>query len=353
MRIAPRTAWRTVAAASWSSPPNRRSAAGAACVAPARRSLWRARPAMAGRRTGASVGARVALYRCTAVAVHRHRRHPWADAVAAKARPKPTARCWRRRAPHCDSPLGSCVAQARPAHTMTHPFDWTTAYPSRACPVFARNIVSHLAPAGRAGRAAHAAQRRQRGRRRHRHRGGADHRRARAATASAPTPSASSGTASSCTASTPRAARRRPGRPSYFRRKYGADATTPPKRGWDAVTVPGAVAALGGAERALRQAALRRPAGAGDRDRRARLRGAGGACSRNGPRPRWPSSQTQPGFAEAFLPRGRAPQVGERFPFPAAARTLRAIAETKGEAFYRGEIAAGAGALRARSTAAR
>ena len=29
--------------------------------------------------------------------------------------------------------------------------------------------------------------------------------------------------------------------PEYFRRKYGQDATTPPKRGFDAVTVPGAV----------------------------------------------------------------------------------------------------------------
>src|SRR3954468_16443545 len=30
--------------------------------------------------------------------------------------------------------------------------------------------------------------------------------------------------------------------PDYFKRKYGADAATPPKRGMDAVTVPGAVA---------------------------------------------------------------------------------------------------------------
>jgi gamma-glutamyltranspeptidase/glutathione hydrolase len=30
---------------------------------------------------------------------------------------------------------------------------------------------------------------------------------------------------------------------AYFRSKYGADAATPPRRGWDAVTVPGAVAA--------------------------------------------------------------------------------------------------------------
>ncbi|MDP1098121.1 gamma-glutamyltransferase, partial [Klebsiella quasipneumoniae] len=49
---------------------------------------------------------------------------------------------------------------------------------------------------------------------------------------------------------------------------------------------------------------------------------------------------SQPGFAQAFLPHGRAPAVGERFSFPDAARSLKLIAETRGEAFYRGEIAA-------------
>ena len=40
-----------------------------------------------------------------------------------------------------------------------------------------------------------------------------------------------------------------------------------------------------------------------------------------------PDLVSQPGFAEAFLPRGRAPEVGELFQFKAAARTLRLIAE--------------------------
>jgi gamma-glutamyltranspeptidase/glutathione hydrolase len=52
-----------------------------------------------------------------------------------------------------------------------------------------------------------------------------------------------------------------------------------------------------------------------------------------------PILQAQPGFAQAFLPWGRAPEVGELFRFAAAARALRAIARTKGEAFYNGEIA--------------
>ncbi|ARU60199.1 gamma-glutamyltransferase [Tumebacillus avium] len=42
---------------------------------------------------------------------------------------------------------------------------------------------------------------------------------------------------------------------------------------------------------------------------------------------------------ETFAPEGRAPQVGEMWRSPDHARTLRLIAETKAEAFYRGELA--------------
>jgi gamma-glutamyltranspeptidase/glutathione hydrolase len=48
---------------------------------------------------------------------------------------------------------------------------------------------------------------------------------------------------------------------------------------------------------------------------------------------------SQPGYAQTFLPHGRAPKVGELFRMPAAARMLRAIAATKGAALYGGEIA--------------
>jgi gamma-glutamyltranspeptidase/glutathione hydrolase len=47
----------------------------------------------------------------------------------------------------------------------------------------------------------------------------------------------------------------------------------------------------------------------------------------------------QPGFAEAFLPGGRAPQAGETWRFPQQARTLAEIAATRGESFYRGRLA--------------
>jgi gamma-glutamyltranspeptidase/glutathione hydrolase len=47
----------------------------------------------------------------------------------------------------------------------------------------------------------------------------------------------------------------------------------------------------------------------------------------------------QPGFSETFLPGGRAPNAGEWFRCPAQARTLETIADTRGEAFYRGGLA--------------
>jgi gamma-glutamyltranspeptidase/glutathione hydrolase len=49
--------------------------------------------------------------------------------------------------------------------------------------------------------------------------------------------------------------------------------------------------------------------------------------------------KVQPGFAEAFMPGGRAPAPGELFRFPEHAATLEKIAATKGDAFYRGELA--------------
>jgi gamma-glutamyltranspeptidase/glutathione hydrolase len=52
-----------------------------------------------------------------------------------------------------------------------------------------------------------------------------------------------------------------------------------------------------------------------------------------------PLLKAQPGFAQAFMPNGRAPSVGERFRFPEAARTLRRIAETGGRDLYEGETA--------------
>jgi gamma-glutamyltranspeptidase/glutathione hydrolase len=47
----------------------------------------------------------------------------------------------------------------------------------------------------------------------------------------------------------------------------------------------------------------------------------------------------QPGFADTFMPEGRAPKKGELFENPGLARTLEAIADSGRDAFYRGDIA--------------
>ncbi len=126
----------------------------------------------------------------------------------------------------------------------------------------------------------------------------------------------------------------------YFVGKYGTQASAPPKRGWDSVTLPGAVSAwveLSQRFGKLPFADLLAPA------IEVAERGYAVPVVVQG---KWaaaaalPELTDQPGFAEAFLPHGRAPHVGERFAFPAAARTLRLIAHTRGEAFYRGEVAA-------------
>ncbi len=125
--------------------------------------------------------------------------------------------------------------------------------------------------------------------------------------------------------------------PDYFHRKYGNNTQTPPKRGIDSVTVPGAVGswvALSGRFGKLPFADLLAPAiDIAER----------GYLVPPVVQGKWAAPieelKNQPGFAQAFLPRGRALNVGELFQFKAAARALRAIAETKGEAFYHGEIA--------------
>ena len=125
--------------------------------------------------------------------------------------------------------------------------------------------------------------------------------------------------------------------PEYFLRKYGNDATQPPKRGIDSVTVPGAVSswvALSERFGKLPFEDLMQPA--------IEIAERGFLLSVV-VQEKWAAPveelRVQPGFEQAFLPRGRAPAVGELFQFPAAAKGLRAIGKTKGQAFYGGEIA--------------
>jgi gamma-glutamyltranspeptidase / glutathione hydrolase len=124
----------------------------------------------------------------------------------------------------------------------------------------------------------------------------------------------------------------------YFQKKYGTDASARPLRGWDTVTIPGAVAgwvALHTKLGKLPFADVLAPA--------IEYAERGYAVSpivQDKWRMAEPLLRDQPGFAEHFLPKGRAPNVGEHFTLKGAAKTLKLIANTKGEAFYRGEIAA-------------
>ena len=113
--------------------------------------------------------------------------------------------------------------------------------------------------------------------------------------------------------------------------------TSFPHRGWDTVTVPGAVSAwvelsqrFGRLpfERLFEPAIGYAEAGFLVSPVIAELWKRGAA-----------ELKSQPGFATTFMPDGRAPAAGELFRSPGHARTLRLIAETRGEAFYRGELA--------------
>ena len=110
-----------------------------------------------------------------------------------------------------------------------------------------------------------------------------------------------------------------------------------PEHGWDAVTVPGAVSAwveLSEKFGSLGLSTVLAPAIRYAEDGFIVSPVVGTAWAKGAA-----VLKDQPGFAETFMPEGRAPKPGERFRNPGAARTLRAIAETKGRAFYEGEIA--------------
>ena len=115
------------------------------------------------------------------------------------------------------------------------------------------------------------------------------------------------------------------------------DRSVMPDRGWDSVTVPGAVSAWSALSRRFGRlpfAALAEPAIAYARQGFpvspiiARQWALGAA-----------RLVAQPGFADCFMPQGRAPHAGELFRSEAHARSLEVIAASHGEAFYRGPLA--------------
>ncbi len=219
-------------------------------------------------------------------------------------------------------------------------FNWTNPYPSVRIPLFARNVVSTshplAAPAGRR-------QLRQGGQP-----VGAAHAAAGASTIVEPV---------SCGLGSDAFAILWDGKemhglnasgvapaawsPEYFKNKYGTDANgiaNRPVRGWDAVTVPGVIAgwaALHERFGKLPFAELMEPA--------IEIAERGYAVPPVVAH-KWaaavPELKDQPGYAEAFMPNGRAPKVGEKFTLKAAAETLRKIGDTNGRDYYEGEIAA-------------
>ncbi|QBK06274.1 gamma-glutamyltransferase family protein [Hylemonella gracilis] len=123
----------------------------------------------------------------------------------------------------------------------------------------------------------------------------------------------------------------------YFKAKCGTSAATPPMRGIDSVTVPGAVRGWV----ALSERFGKLPFG--DLMAPAIEVAERGYLVPPVVQQKWaaatPLLRDIAGFADTFLPWGRAPEIGELFRFPTAARALKAIAATRGDALYEGEIA--------------
>jgi gamma-glutamyltranspeptidase/glutathione hydrolase len=217
---------------------------------------------------------------------------------------------------------------------MSAPFDWTNPYPTLRTPVFARNVVATSQPlAAQAGLRMLAIG------------GNAIDAVIAAASVITLTEPVSNGLGSDAFAIVWDGTRLHGLNASgwspaawdlaYFERRHGG---VYPKRGWDTVTVPGAVAgwaALHGRFGKLPFAECLAPA--------IDYAERGFAVSTIVKR-KWDAHvdllKDLPGFAEHFLPRGRAPETGERFVLPSAAGTLRRIADTGGRDFYEGETAA-------------
>jgi len=116
-----------------------------------------------------------------------------------------------------------------------------------------------------------------------------------------------------------------------------ASRTKMPVRGWDSVTVPGAVSAWAALSERFGRLPFERLATPAVRYAREGFRVSPKVAKR------WAADaeklHDQAGFAECFMPGGRTPASGETFRAPTLAKTLEAIAASRGESFYRGALA--------------
>ena len=203
--------------------------------------------------------------------------------------------------------------------------DWNTPTHLPAPPSWAHVVTPHNP--GRPGRPAHAAGGRQRG--------GCRACRGNALTVVEPTvvpgsdAFASCGMARSCMASTPPVAHRRHGM------QTGSKLTQPAGQGLGHGDGAGAVSAWSALSRAsvacrCDLAAPPLPTRATDSRFHPPLHAVGAGCCAPGRPAR---------FCRMFYAPGRTPQASEMFRSEAHARTLEAIADTHGEAFYRGPLA--------------
>ncbi|VVE40133.1 gamma-glutamyltransferase [Pandoraea aquatica] len=125
----------------------------------------------------------------------------------------------------------------------------------------------------------------------------------------------------------------------YFRKKYGEEKglAKQPIRGVDSVSIPGVIAgweALHAKFGKLPFADLMAPA--------IEIAERGHAVANIVAR-KWaaavPELKNQPGYAQTFMPNGRAPTTSEMMRMPGHARTLRLLAKEGPRAYYEGEIA--------------
>ena len=128
--------------------------------------------------------------------------------------------------------------------------------------------------------------------------------------------------------------------PEYYEKKYGIGTdglANRPLRGWDTVTIPGAIAgwqALHNKFGKLNFTEILSPA--------IDIANQGHAIAPIVAH-KWaagiPALIDQPGFKEMFMPSGRAPHIGERFQALGMAKAFERICKYGTEDFYQGEIA--------------